>query len=53
MRMRPASFSAAAPPPSFQVTHSVSPMEIKAITSKPVPVRTSLVDSDAVFFIQF
>jgi len=48
MRIRPASFTAAAPPSSCQVTHSVRPMEASATSSKPAPIRTSLVDRDAV-----
>ena len=52
MRMRPASFNAAAPPLSFQVTHKVRPIEISATTSKPAPMRTSLTDRDAVFFMR-
>ncbi len=48
MRMRPASFTAAAPPSSCQVTHSVRPIDASATSSKPAPMRTSLVDSEAV-----
>jgi cytochrome c oxidase accessory protein FixG len=51
MRMRPASLTAAAPPSSCQVTHSVSPMEASATTSRPAPMRTSLVDREAVLAV--
>ena len=36
MRMRPASLTAAAPPSRFQVTHSVSPIEVSASTRKVI-----------------
>ena len=48
MRMRPASFTAAAPPSSCQVTHSVRLMDASATTSRLAPMRISLVESDAV-----
>ena len=48
MRMRPASFTAAAPPSSCQVTHSVRPMEVSASNSSPAPMRMSLVEREAV-----
>ena len=46
MRMRPASLTAAAPPSSCQVTHSVSPIEASAISSRAAPMAPSLVDSE-------
>ena len=42
MRSRPASFTAAAPPSSFQVTHSVRPIEISATNRNPAPIANSL-----------
>ncbi len=51
MRMRPASLTAAAPPSSCQVTHKVKPIEVSATMSRPAPMRTSLVDREAVDFM--
>ena len=45
MRRRPASLTAAAPPSSCQVTHSVKPMEARATSRNTVPMASSLVDS--------
>ena len=45
MRRRPASFTAAAPPSNFQVTHSVKPMDASATSRNTVPMASSLVDS--------
>ena len=45
MRRRPASFTAAAPPSSFQVTHSVRLMDASATSKKPAPRARSLVVS--------
>ena len=47
MRMRPASFTAAAPPSSWRVTHRVRPIEVRATTSRPTPMRISFCDSEA------
>ena len=49
MRMRPASLTAAAPPSSCQVTHSVRPIEASAISSSTPPMAPSLVDSEVGF----
>ena len=38
MRMRPASFTAAAPPSRFHVTHSVMPMDVSASTRNVSPL---------------
>jgi len=43
MRMRPASLTAAAPPSSCQVTHSVSPIDASASASSAEPTMPSLV----------
>jgi hypothetical protein len=43
MRMRPASFTAAAPPSSFQVAHSVIAMDTIATSKKLTPSASSLV----------
>jgi hypothetical protein len=42
MRMRPASFTAAAPPSSCQETQSVSAVEISASSKKGVPTMANL-----------
>lgn len=42
MRRRPASFTAAAPPSSFQVTHRVRPMDASATMRNPAPTARSL-----------
>jgi hypothetical protein len=42
IRMRPASLTAAAPPSSCQVTHSVSPIQTRDSTRMTLPTLTSL-----------
>jgi hypothetical protein len=44
MRIRPASLTAAAPPSSCQVTHSVNPIEANAISNKAPPMAPSLAE---------
>jgi len=45
MRKRPASFTAAAPPSSFQVTQSVRLMELSVTSKNTIPMVKSLVVS--------